>query len=484
MHPRDDRNRTKHPPCVGLALLLIASATRRTCRCEAFTFAPPSPLLPATTEAPRPPPRRRRPASSSSAWPRQPQPQRLPQRPRQQLGQRHLPLVAVNSSPPASNYRGGGGEERNNIHYVRPYLRQLVLLCRPVNFPVVALFHVLGAHQAVQLWRSTMISEVSSSSSSTSLLLSLLVDPSMLVVLLSLLLVTSTSMITNDYYDARDGVDSPDDPSHPLARGRGGGGVPLSVAKVFDSYLYASLLLSSAFVPGAASRLMVLGGAIITYLYTVHLKPRTWIKNLSCAALVGVSPVTSGLAAWHVLCDVGRPFSSGGSRGRGGVVVDAIPWFRILRSPLSFLVLSLFAGIMGREILMDITDCEGDARAGIETVPVKYGKRVASGVALGCSFVSAISACGASLIPWIKRLALVGGGGSVERYNGMPGRASLTALIMTSGVRKVLLSVAGSGMLARRTFAVWKTNGEDAKLADRAIDESLISVLLVLASFL
>lgn len=430
----------------------------------------------------------------------------------------------MNSSPPASDYRGGGEEEKNNIHYVRPYLRQLVLLCRPVNFPVVALFHVLGAHQAVQLWRSAMISEISSSSSSTSLLLSLLVDPSMLVVLLSLLLVTSTSMITNDYYDARDGVDSPDDPSHPLARGRGGeeeGGVPLSVAKVFDSYLYASLLLSSAFVPGAASRLMVLGGAIITYLYTVHLKPRTWIKNLSCAALVGVSPVTSGLAAWHVLCDVGRPFSSGGGRGRGGVVVDAIPWFRILRGPLSFLVLSLFAGIMGydiirsfcrlsfrfaylvalpmhagrlisfsfflfvrREILMDITDCEGDAQAGIETVPVKYGKRVASGVALGCSFVSAISACGASLIPWIRRLAVVGGGGSVERYNGMPGLASLTALIMTSGVRKVLLSVAGSGMLVRRTYAVWKTNGEDAKLADRAIDESLISVLLVLASFL
>jgi hypothetical protein len=183
----------------------------------------------------------------------------------------------------------------------------------------------------------------------------------MMMVLLSLLLVTSTSMITNDYYDARRGVDSPDDASHPLAARDGTkGGVPLAVAKSFDSILYASLLLSSAFVPGVASRLMVLGGAMITYLYTVHLKPRTWVKNLSCAALVGVSPVTSGLAAWHVLCDWGRTYYRGGGGGGGGgagagtvvVVVDAIPWFRILRSPLSFLVVSLFAGIMGYD---DIT---------------------------------------------------------------------------------------------------------------------------------
>jgi len=199
----------------------------------------------------------------------------------------------------------------------------------------------------------------SPSSPSSPLLLALLLDPPMMMVLLSLLLVTSTSMITNDYYDARRGVDSPDDASHPLAARAGAkGGVPLAVAKSFDSILYASLLLSSAFVPGVASRLMVLGGAMMTYLYTVHLKPRTWVKNLSCAALVGVSPVTSGLAAWHVLCDgVGRNYYRRGGGGGGGgagagagtvvVVVDAIPWFRILRSPLSFLVVSLFAGIMG-----------------------------------------------------------------------------------------------------------------------------------------
>jgi len=362
-------------------------------------------------------------------------------------------------------------------NYIRPYLKQLFLLCRPVNFPIVALFHVLGVHQAARFWEST-------SASSPSLLIPLLKHPSMIMVLLSLLLVTSTSMITNDYYDARNGVDdnyanaedvdnNENDHYHPLARGE----VPFSVAKTFDSYLYAVLLLSSAFVPGVISRLFVLGGAIITYLYTVHLKPRTWIKNLSCAALVAMSPVTSGLAAWCVLCEEGG-FLEGGL----GDAVSAVPFHLIFRSPLSFLVVALFAGIMSREILMDITDCEGDAQAGIETVPVQYGKRVASRVALGCSFISAISACGASLIPWIQ--TLVERGEPVAKLITVPSISSLTSLLTDSPSRKVVLSLAGSGMLLQRTYSVWKTKGDDANLCERAIRESLVSVLLVLASFL
>ncbi|KAL7540007.1 hypothetical protein ACHAXR_010351 [Thalassiosira sp. AJA248-18] len=290
-------------------------------------------------------------------------------------------------------------------------------------------------------------------------------------------------MITNDYYDARNGVDSaPGDGNadsenehyHPLARGE----VPFSVTKTFDSYLYAILLLSSAFVPGVISRIMVLGGAIITYLYTVHLKPKTWIKNLSCAALVGMSPVTSGLAAWHVLCE-------GSFLKSLAATASSLPFHLIFKSPLAFLVVSLFAGIMSREILMDVTDCEGDAQAGIETIPVRYGKNVASSVAMGCSFVSAISACGASLIPVITRV--VEGGGSIKNLIAMPSLSSLPTLptlLTNSPRRRVLLSVAGSGLLLLRTFSVWNTNGEDVNLAERAIRESFISVLLVLASFL
>ncbi len=67
----------------------------------------------------------------------------------------------------------------------------------------------------------------------------------------------------------------------------------------------------------------------------------------------------------------------------------------------------------------------------------------------------------------------------------MPGlTSSLTALEMSPGARRVLLFAAGNTMLVRRTYGVWSTKGEDLKLANQAVEESLISVLLVLASIL
>jgi hypothetical protein len=81
----------------------------------------------------------------------------------------------------------------------------------------------------------------------------------------------------------------------------------------------------------------------------------------------------------------------------------------------------------------------------------------------------------------------VGGASIIEwKSNGaVPGLAlSLTTLVTTPGTMRVLLSVAGGAMLVRRTYDVWRTKGEDSKLADRAIEEILMSVLLVLASFL
>ena len=94
-------------------------------------------------------------------------------------------------------------------------------------------------------------------------------------------------------------------------------------------------------------------------------KPKTFVKNWSCVALVAMSPMTSGLAAWEVFCS-----------GMGSVAnTAAIPQFKlVLQSPLAYLVVALFAGITSREILMDVTDCESDAKMGIRTVPVKYGR--------------------------------------------------------------------------------------------------------------
>jgi 4-hydroxybenzoate polyprenyltransferase len=377
----------------------------------------------------------------------------------------------------------------NDNSNIQPHLRKLLQLCRPINFPVVVILHLLGVHQSVQLYqKSHMIAaETAKATSSISLFVTLLKDPAMLMVLLSLLLVTSTSMITNDYYDAREGVDSPYDSRHPLAAAAAAittlthpgsttdSVIPLSVAKYFTKCLYAILLLSSAFVPSIMARILVLSGAMITYLYTVHLKPITWIKNISCAALVALGPIASGCAAWHVL-------RSNSVIGSGSAVLS---WFCILQSPLSFLVLSLFFGIMGREVLMDIIDYGGDARAGIETIPVRYGKRIAANVALVCSILSSMSACAMPIWMLCSRMLLATrGGGSPLGLNTGGMTPTLNACLQTSEARRLLLSLVGSGMLLRRIYDVWWTNGEDNTLVNRAVDESLLSVLLVLASFL
>lgn len=154
--------------------------------------------------------------------------------------------TTIYSSSTTANEGASVEEEKRN--YIRPYLKQLLLLCRPINFPIVFLFHVLGVHQAVEFWKMTM---QPASISSSSMLLSLLKEPQMIMVLLALMLVTATSMITNDYYDARNGVDVVPETDenyhvreeyghyHPLVKGK----VPFTVAKTFDSVSLCCLLL-------------------------------------------------------------------------------------------------------------------------------------------------------------------------------------------------------------------------------------------------
>lgn len=373
-------------------------------------------------------------------------------------------------------------------------------MMRPVNFPVVSLFHVLGVHLTVRLWKATQPSimaaaaAASSSSAAAPMMMStlaLLKHPSMMMVLLSLLLVTSTSMITNDYYDARGGVDTD---KHPLVSGS----LSYNIAKTFDSVLYAALLLSSAFVPGVVPRLAVLSGAIVTYLYTVHLKPKTFIKNYSCAALVALSPVTSGLAAREVLNSSLLSYYATSGAGSSNLTNTNIPDWRILAaSPLSFLVVALFAGITSREILMDITDRESDGNAGIRTIPVRYGTAAAAKAALGWSALSGLAACALPLrdgMPiLLKQFARCWGSTDAVLHawdNGVNGISTpissippLGAILTATIVRRLVLSAVGSAMLLYRAYLVVRTRGEDVDLAQKAVDSSLLSVLLVLASF-
>ena len=157
-------------------------------------------------------------------------------------------------------------------------------------------------------------------------------------------------MVVNDYYDKKLGRDT--DKKSPLISGE----VTFAIVRNFLNYLYGAALICVAFVPGIPARISVIIGLMLTFFYTKHIKPLTWIKNVMCASLIALSPATSGFAALKVASEI--------SNG---------PWgnLRVLATPsLWRLVAMLFFGVCGREIMMDITDLNDDRLNRVRTIPV------------------------------------------------------------------------------------------------------------------
>lgn len=305
-------------------------------------------------------------------------------------------------------------------------LPDLIAMARPANLPGVVLFHVLGVHLAT---KGTSMS-----------LVRLLAAPSMLATLVVLLLISSTSMLVNDYYDFKLGNDSTKK-TKPL-----GNRVPMIVAKRFLSYLYAVSFLCLAMVPGVAARMTASAAYMLTFWYTEHLKPKTWLKNIFCAGLIALSPLTSGVAA---LAHIGA--SSVTTASDGGI------W------SLMRLVALIFFGILGREITMDINDVEDDRRTGVLTVPVVHGRRFASVVSLVCPILAASFAIAGPLMKTMQRPEV-----------------TLSRVLM----RQWIFALLGSFAQVRRGWEVFQTKGEDSDVASRAVDEGLLSVVLYLISFI
>lgn len=307
----------------------------------------------------------------------------------------------------------------------------LLELTRPKNFPGVVLFHMTGIYLA--------LSSSSLAGTSINYWMLLCKSPGLWGTLFALLLVDSTSMVVNDYYDAKLGRDETRD-DRALVAGR----VSFDTTKRFVSYLYAAALILAAFLPGAVTRLSVIMGLILTYLYTQYMKPVTWLKNLVCASLIALSPWSSGSAALHV-----------------ALQVDRASWTQLAISSLWRLVGALFCGVMAREILMDCNDVENDRRAGVRTVPIVHGRRYASRVAFA-------GTCGMTL------LTLAG-----------PIQQVCRGVVATNvALRRLMLGAAACGLSLFRGWRVVQTEAKDAVMVKRTVDEELLSVLLVLASFL
>jgi 4-hydroxybenzoate polyprenyltransferase len=345
----------------------------------------------------------------------------------------------------ADNSRRVNGAVYERAPGVWQNLGPLFQLTRPANFPGVVLLHLLGGYLALKhtgqshLFVTTMIQA-----------------PFMWIVLGALLLTSSTSMLVNDYYDTKLGRDT-DKKNSPLVTGK----LNLSIVRTFLNYLYAAALLCVAFVPGVPARLSVVVALMLTYWYTRHLKPITWIKNVMCATLIALSPFTSGSAALKVASEVGTG-----------------PWggMRVLMVPsLWRLVAMLFFGVSGREVMMDIVDQKDDSLNRVRTIPVKYGRNFASGVAMVCYLVGALWVLGGPLFELVGQLA----GQTVSH-------PTLQAILMTNAggmSRRLLFASLGTFMLARRGIQVFRTKGEDLKTLDRTIDEAQLAMVLCLVSF-
>ena len=322
-------------------------------------------------------------------------------------------------------------------------LGPLFQLTRPSNFPGVILLHMLGGYLSL-----------SATGQGHLFTKTLLQQPSMWIVLAALLLTSSTSMVVNDYYDKKLGRDT-DKTTSPLVSGA----LNLSVVRTFLNILYAMALVCVALVPGVPARMSVVGGLMLTFWYTKHLKPMTWIKNVMCASLIALSPFTSGTAALKVASEIG-------SGPWGNLRVLAIP-------SLWRLVMMLFWGVCGREIYMDMTDLEDDKLNSVRTIPVKYGKKYASGVAMVCYLLAGLSVLGGPLAQLLLSEA-----------------SSVTALksilLANSGgfARRLAFASVGSLMLVRRGMQVFTSKGEDSGSIDRTVNEAQIAMIICLGSFI
>mmetsp|Transcript_6073 Transcript_6073/g.9309 ORF Transcript_6073/g.9309 Transcript_6073/m.9309 type:complete len:447 (-) Transcript_6073:122-1462(-) len=299
--------------------------------------------------------------------------------------------------------------------------RELWAMCRPSNFVGVFIFHALGTFLGVRA--NYGITE--QHAPMFQVLLQTLAKPSMVVVLFCLLLISSSSMMVNDYYDSRRMTSLVyKNNKQNMVNGK----VPSIIVKRCLSYIYASLLVCLALVPGVPARLAVVMGSLLTFWYTQHLKPITWLKNVTCAVIMSMAPFTSFAAS------------------NGGLFWRSAKLWR--------LTAMLFCGFVGREMLMDIVDVEEDSQAQIQTVPVKYGTRFASRVTFCFTVIMAILASFGN--DWRTRsLGLIGGG--------------IQALRMTQ------ITMSQHGYLE---------NNRDPDLMNRAVEEGKVTLLLLLASFL
>jgi 4-hydroxybenzoate polyprenyltransferase len=413
----------------------------------------------------------------------------------------------TNDTSTKNNESDGTRMKKNAVPTIKSCFAPLLRMMRLGNFPGVILFHLIGIHKSL----STVYQD---QGYNISLLIQTSLQPSLMATLFVLLLIVSTSMIVNDYYDARSGVDvyvdyskfektkqSSSIENHPIDDNQitslstgtssslstshnnkpvgnaninvnplASGEVPLPIAKKFLGILYGVLLMTITVLPGIPTRLLAMSGLIMTYLYTLHLKPKTWIKNFTCAIIMALTPLTSGYATLNHQTITGLVSQNNG--------IGLFMTWKVL-GPL---FCSLFCSFMGREIIMDITDHDSDKNAGICTVPVKYGKRVASKIALSFVFGAGIFISIGPIFELYSKLVvslpLAAGGLSLSIFN----LKTILKVITTPALWRLSSALVGSLWLGVRAMQIVSSEGKDENLMKKTIEEGKLNILFILAS--
>ncbi|MFP4188845.1 MAG: geranylgeranylglycerol-phosphate geranylgeranyltransferase [Halobacteriales archaeon] len=170
---------------------------------------------------------------------------------------------------------------------------------------------------------------------------------------------TGAGNAVNDYYDAD--IDAVNRPDRPVPSGRIS---RIGAAYVSAALFVAALALTLAFLPPLAVAIGVVNLAVLV-VYSSHLKRVPLVGNVAVAYLAGSAFLFGGAAA-------------------GGVE------FTVALFALAALV------NLGREIVKDVEDVEGDAAEGARTLPVVYGERPA----LVLASASVVAAVALSPVPY------------------------------------------------------------------------------------
>jgi geranylgeranylglycerol-phosphate geranylgeranyltransferase len=184
--------------------------------------------------------------------------------------------------------------------------------------------------------------------------------PAVLVLFAVVVLITAAGNVINDYYDVE--IDRVNRPDRPIPSGQ----VTLPAARAYAVGLFLAGIL--ACIPTNAICIAIaVVNSLLLFTYAAWLKRLPLVGNLAVSYLAGSMFLFGGALA-----------------GMSGIIYV-----------LPFAVMTFFA-MLARELVKDAEDIEGDRISGAVTVPIRYGMRATTLLAL----IAAVLATLSSLVPY------------------------------------------------------------------------------------